>query len=83
MASVELGRTATDKVTGFKGVITGVCFYLSGCNQALLMPRVGSDGAHRDGQWFDVQRLDVDADADAIVLDNGGTPGFDKAAPKR
>lgn len=83
MADVELGRKATDKVTGFTGIITGLCYYISGCNQALLNPRVGPDGASREPNWFDVQRLDVDEAVDAIVLDNGATPGSDMAAPKR
>lgn len=83
MDLTDLGRTATDKITGFTGVATGICFYLSGCNQVLLVPKVAADGAYKDGQWFDVQRLTVDPDAAKVVLDNGQTPGADKAAPKR
>lgn len=79
---ITLGIEARDRVTGFKGRVTGICRYLSGCHQALLVPKTGSDGAYRDGQWFDLQRLEV-TNNKAIALDNVQSPGFDKAAPKR
>ena len=80
---IALGMTATDVITGFKGVVTCVCYYLSGCNQALLMPKVGKDGGYGEGHWFDFQRLVVDPKVPAIVLFNDETPGFDQPAPKR
>jgi len=49
----------------------------------MLAPRVGDDGEFKEPRWFDEQRIDVDPDADVIVLDNGATPGFDKAPPTR
>lgn len=78
-----LGRTATDKITGFKGVVTGRVEYLTGCNQLLIAPKVGSDGALKDSQWFDEQRCEFDDSAETVVLNNGRTPGPDRAAPKR
>lgn len=53
-----LGYKATDKVTGFQGVISSVCFDLYGCVQAALTP-LAKDGTVPDGRWFDVQRLVV------------------------
>ncbi|MDB5937513.1 MAG: hypothetical protein JWQ01_4857 [Massilia sp.] len=82
MNSIVLGSTYKDKITGFEGVATGFVQYLTGCNQALLAPRCGDDGALRDSQWFDQQRLEVLTNR-VISLDNGVTPGCDKAAPKR
>jgi hypothetical protein len=76
-----LGLTCKDRITGFTGVVMGHCFYLSGCSQALLVPPM-HEGKLQESQWFDVQRLE-DTGAPAIVLENGDTPGFDKAAPKR
>ena len=78
-----LGRTVTDRVTNFRGVVTGVVEYLTGCNQALVVPPMSSDGKLPDSQWFDVQRLAVVEDVPAVVLDNGATPGCDKPAPRR
>lgn len=79
---LQLGCTAHDKITGFQGVVTGICEYISGCNQALLVPKVDKEGKHVDGQWYDVQRLVVHDD-EVITLDNGETPGCDMPAPKR
>ncbi len=80
--NTKLGKKYKDKITGFEGVATGYVEYISGCNQLLLAPPVGSDGTLRDSQWFDEQRLKA-LYADRIVLDNGNTPGCDRAAPKR
>jgi hypothetical protein len=79
---MQLGITARDRITGFQGVVTGYCQYISGCEQALLIPTVGPDGALRGGEWFDIQRLERVGD-DIVVLDNGSTPGPDKPAPIR
>ncbi|WP_027578429.1 hypothetical protein [Bradyrhizobium sp. Ai1a-2] len=77
-----LGTTQRDKITGFQGVVVGHCQYISGCNQALLVPKVGENGAYKESHWFDVQRLERVGN-EVITLDNGWTPGFDKPAPIR
>lgn len=77
-----LGNTVKDRVTGFSGVVTGVVHYLTGCSQALVQPPV-KDGELKESHWFDVQRLETDVATPAIVLENGDTPGFDRAPPKR
>lgn len=79
---MELGVTVKDRITGFTGVVTGFVKYISGCNQALVQPRVKDDGAFADSHWFDVQRLEVQ-DQPRVELDNSETPGPDKAAPIR
>ena len=79
---IHLGKSYRDKITGFEGVATGHAQYISGCNQALLAPKVDADGGLRNSQWFDVQRLMV-VEGATVVLDNGATPGCDRAAPKR
>lgn len=79
---MKLGIKAKDRITGFTGVVTGYCQYISGCHQALLTPEVDDKGGHRDGHWFDVQRLEQSGE-DVIVLENGATPGCDLPAPKR
>lgn len=80
---ISLGQTVTDKITGFKGVVTARCEYISGCDQALVSPPVDDKGKIDDGRWFVVQRLEVDATAPVITLDNGDTPGCDLPAPVR
>jgi len=82
MRSSALGAEYRDKITGFKGVCTGFCEYISGCNQALLIPRMGKDGKSPDGAWYDVQRLER-VGSKTVTLDNSETPGCDMAAPIR
>ncbi len=36
--NIILGNTYADKITGFKGVATGHCEYITGCAQTLLQP---------------------------------------------
>lgn len=79
---IELGFTYRGRITGFTGIAVGVVEYISGCNQALLAPKCGDDGALRESQWFDLQRLQ-EVKTVRVTLDNGATPGCDKAAPKR
>jgi hypothetical protein len=80
---INLGMTYKDKITGFSGVATGFVKYISGCNQALIQPRCGEDGSMRDSVWFDQQRLEPVPEAPIVTLENGATPGFDRAAPRR
>ena len=78
--TIELGVTARDEVTGFEGVVTGDCSYLTGCRQFLLTPPISESGEHRTGHWFDEQRLRA-LDVEKVQFDNEETPGFDIPAP--
>lgn len=80
--NVELGTTQKDRVTGFTGVVTGLCQYITGCSQALLTPKSSDDGSFKDAHWFDEQRLEEQL-VPKVVLDNTEHTGFDKPAPKR
>jgi hypothetical protein len=89
MTNKTLGYLVSDRITGFTGIAIGHVEYLTGCNQTLVVPRVGGDGAIRAGEWFDDQRLQFSASGNGdvapgerIVLDNGSTPGCD-APPSR
>ncbi len=82
MEKTPLGVRVQDKVTGFEGVVTGRVEYITGCNQLLVVPRVKSDGALVEAQWFDEQRTFI-VDPTPVALDNGDTPGCDIPAPVR
>jgi len=56
---IKLGLKAKDKITGFEGIITGRAQYLTGCNQAVLVPTVDDKGLVRGGEWFDEARLEI------------------------
>jgi hypothetical protein len=79
---VDMGHRGRDLITGFEGVVTGHCQYISGCNQVLLSPKVDEKGGKVDAEWFDEQRVE-EIEAEPILLDNGATPGFDKAPARR
>lgn len=83
MKKIQLGAFAQDRISGFRGRVTGRAEYISGCTQILLVPRVSDDGASRESAWFDEQRLDVEEGQGVITLDNSETPGPDRPAPKR
>lgn len=56
--NIALGDRATDKITGFSGIVIGHCTYITGCDQVLLAPR--SDGADlKSAHWFDIDRCEV------------------------
>jgi hypothetical protein len=54
----NLGLRFRDKVTGFEGVATSVCFDLYGCVQVVLTPPIGDDGKYAESHWYDVNRLE-------------------------
>jgi hypothetical protein len=54
-----LGYPVTEKVTGFKGIATSICFDLYGCVQILVNPGLGPDKKQLDCHWFDISRLKV------------------------
>jgi hypothetical protein len=44
---IKLGSNVKDRITGFSGIVTGFVTYLSGCNQALVIPNVATDGTFK------------------------------------
>jgi hypothetical protein len=76
-----IGRKGSDTITGFGGVVTGYCVYISGCHQICLQPPVNDKGEIPDGKWFDVQRI-VLAESPQLRLVNENS-GFDAPPPVR
>jgi len=65
----ELGCSAQDKITGFSGIVTGFCCYLTGCDQYLLTPKVDEKGGYVNAKWFDVNRLDLTEQYEFVKID--------------
>ena len=63
-------------------MVTGYVQYITGCNQALVVPPVDKEGKKPDGHWFDEQRLRQVGD-EVIRLENGSHPGPDQSPPVR
>lgn len=49
---------AKDKVTGYKGIITGVCSYLTGCDQLCIQP-LSVNNDYKEARWFDEGRIEL------------------------
>lgn len=81
MFSIDLGVTVSDRITGFRGVVTGRCDYITGCNQYLVAPQQLKDANVIDARWFDEQRLVVDENQARVALDNSRVTGPDAPAP--
>jgi hypothetical protein len=60
------GDRVKEKVTGFSGIITGICFYLTGCTQYLVTPPSKDGMTKSDAQWYDEGRLEL---MEAAVVD--------------
>jgi hypothetical protein len=66
-----LGLKVRDRVTGFAGVASSICFDLYGCIQAIVSPAVDEKGAMPESKWIDVSRLEV-LDAVPVMEIPGG-----------
>ncbi|AUR84416.1 TMhelix containing protein [Vibrio phage 1.055.O._10N.286.55.E9] len=69
MANVidNLGKTGTDLVTGFSGIITGVASYITGCDQYSLMGKASGDSTGNT-IWVDVNRIAIDENVCQLIL---------------
>ena len=70
------GDLVKEKITGFKGVVTGTCFYLTGCNQYLVTAKPKDEFSEAVGLWYDEGRLElvtkeVHIESDVKAEDNG------------
>lgn len=54
-----LGLRGRDRVTGYEGVVSSVCFDLYGCVQLILTGKTGWDGKLQDCGIFDIKRVEI------------------------
>ncbi|MCT3671981.1 hypothetical protein HZQ94_02100 [Elizabethkingia anophelis] len=69
------GQEVKEKISGFTGVITGTCFYLTGCNQYLVTAKPKDEFSEPVSLWYDEGRLELIGDSfsaeDIAAEDNG------------
>lgn len=53
---IKLGTKVKDNITGFSGMVTGRCEYLTGCRQYSVAAKA-SKGKGGETTWFDEDRL--------------------------
>jgi hypothetical protein len=78
---VKLGQTVKDKLTGFQGLATGFCSYITGCSQVLVQPKMKKGGDFVEPRRIDRDRLTVEKAA--IVRLTLSDEGPDLPAPIR
>jgi hypothetical protein len=55
---IELGREVKEIITGFVGIATARCKYLTGCVHIEVTPqKLKKDGETLDSRWIDESRL--------------------------
>jgi hypothetical protein len=53
------GDKVEDLVTGFKGIITGSAYYLTGCNQYCVAAKAKDEFSEATVTWYDEGRLNL------------------------
>ncbi|WP_338876939.1 hypothetical protein WBJ53_14885 [Spirosoma sp. SC4-14] len=68
---IKLGQKVRCKVTGFEGIAIVKCEYLNGCVQYCVKP-AARDGKMIDGEYIDVQQLEVVGDGISVIAQQTG-----------
>ena len=72
---MKLSDLAKDKVTGLEGVITGHARHFNNVDRMFLQPQgVKDTGKTKDGEWFDVTRLEYVGPTDIEARSTGTMP---------
>jgi len=73
---IKLGKRARDKITGFEGIITAKCTYLTGCDQYCITPKA-VNGDYKESMYIDAERIEVIGDginSKEVQGENNGGP---------
>jgi hypothetical protein len=69
---VELGKSVTDRITGFSGVVTARTEFLSGSIRMCVESSKSDENGPGEVRWFDERRL---ADRDTHMISPGPISG--------
>lgn len=83
MAKIKMGMMVEDRVSGFKGIVTGKAEYITGCTQFLVNPGTNKDGNLLESIWFDKGRLEIVDDGISGEIAQKDTGGPMRDAPRR
>ena len=53
----ELGKLGKDKITGFEGILTARCEFLTGCSRYCIQPTELKDGKPIESIYFDEEQI--------------------------
>ncbi len=77
------GDEVREKITGFRGVITGSVTYLTGCNQYLLTAKSKTERKQATTLWYDEGRLELIRNAITAEEVKADDNGCDIQAPMK
>ena len=85
LAKRRYGMVATDKISGFSGIVIGFAQYVTGCDQYLVAPKIEDDkpGVLPESHWFDVNRLKFKKAPKPVKIATKRNRGACKAAPRK
>lgn len=80
MLKPKIGDLVQDSITKFKGAVTGITEYITGCRQFLVQPPL-KKGDFVEARWIDEDRLKVlKSNHLTLAVERNG---FDKPAPRK
>ena len=80
----HIGKPGQDNITGYRGVIVGVTYWMNGCVRVGLQGKLDKDGMVQFPQWFDEQQIVVKEKGGQGKNTGGKEPlGGPTAKPKR
>jgi len=77
------GDVVKEKVTGFKGTITGSVYYLTGCSQYLVTAKQKDEFTEAVMVWYDEGRLEYVETAVTETDVKADDNGCDRQAPMK
>ena len=77
---ITLGNTVRDIVTNFEGIATARIKYINGCIQYCVKPQMTESGKMPEGEYIDIDQLEVVNDG--VVVKTQPTGGPQKDCPK-
>lgn len=77
---IEMGSKVRDVITGFEGIVTGRCEYITGCSRLLITPRCDDASKQSQGNWFDIDRVEQ-VDESRLILASRTANGPGLPAP--
>jgi len=82
MTNIKLGNLIRDKVTGFEGIATARVEYINGCVQYCIKPKMGKDKKMPEGEYIDLDQLEVVGNGIYIEPEPTGGPQRTVLYPK-
>lgn len=73
----QLGKEAEDKITSFKGILTGRASYITGCDQYCITKKISKNDGEPVSCWLDEGRIKIIGDGievNEITAEKNGGP---------